>query len=125
LDSHILVAFAQQADDRIDSRHRAVIADPRNEAWASVASIWEIGIKMRLGKLDTKVGLAGLPSFLESIGLTLLPVDHRHAVAEVDPTPATRDPFDRLLLAQCAVENMRLVTTDRVLAAHPLAWRPA
>jgi PIN domain nuclease of toxin-antitoxin system len=55
----------------------------------------------------------------------LLAIDHHHAVADVDPEPATRDPFDRLLLAQCAIENMRLMTTDRVLAGHPFAWQPA
>jgi PIN domain nuclease of toxin-antitoxin system len=55
--------------------------------------------------------------------LTLLAVDHRHAVRWVDPEPPTRDPFDRLLLAQCAVEDMRLITLDRALARHPLAWR--
>lgn len=52
-----------------------------------------------------------------------LDVTTDHALVEVDPVPATRDPFDRLLLGVCAVEGMRLVTTDRVLQDHPLAWR--
>jgi PIN domain nuclease of toxin-antitoxin system len=52
-----------------------------------------------------------------------LNVDHRHAVEALEELPPTRDPFDRLLLAQCQVEGMRLVTLDRALARHPLAWR--
>ena len=44
-------------------------------------------------------------------------------LADAEPEPQTRDPFDRLLLGQCQVENLRLVTLDRALAAHPLAWR--
>ena len=65
-----------------------------------------------------------LPDYFQAEGMVLLAIDHRHAVTAVDPAPDTRDPFDRMLLAQCAVEGLRLVTIDRVLAAHPLAWRP-
>ncbi len=59
------------------------------------------------------------------MGISLLDIDHHHVLAELDPEPATRDPFDRLLLAQCQVEGMQLVTIDRALAGHPLAWRDA
>jgi PIN domain nuclease of toxin-antitoxin system len=69
------------------------------------------------------IPLADLAGFLETIGTVLLPISRDHVLAEVDPAPETRDPFDRLLLAQCQVEGMRLVTRDRALAAHPLAWR--
>jgi PIN domain nuclease of toxin-antitoxin system len=88
----------------------------------SVASLWEIAIKFRLGKLALEVQL---PELVENLGLVLLAIEASHVLAAVDPEPATRDPFDRLLLAQCAVENLHLVTIDRHLTAHPLAWRPA
>jgi PIN domain nuclease of toxin-antitoxin system len=55
----------------------------------------------------------------------LLVIEASYVLSAVDPEPTTRDPFDRLLLAQCAVENLHLVTIDRHLTAHPLAWRPA
>jgi PIN domain nuclease of toxin-antitoxin system len=41
-------------------------------------------------------------------------------LASVDPDPKTRDPFDRMLLAQCEVEGFRLLTIDRALVSHPL-----
>ena len=44
-------------------------------------------------------------------------------LADLKPEPQTRDPFDRLLLAQCAVEGLRLVTRDRALAKHRLSWK--
>jgi hypothetical protein len=47
-----------------------------------------------------------------------------HVLARVEPPPATRDPFDRLLLARCALEGMRLVTIDRALVDHPAAYAP-
>jgi PIN domain nuclease of toxin-antitoxin system len=92
---------------------------------ASIAAIWEIAIKYRLGKLNLIVPPARIAERLEGFGCTLLPVTGHHAVAEVEPWPSTNDPFDRLLLAVCQVEGLRLVTRDRKLLGHPLVWRPA
>lgn len=55
--------------------------------------------------------------------MTLIVINHRHVLTAPEPEPATRDPFDRLLLAQCSVENLRLVTLDRALGSHALTWR--
>ena len=65
--------------------------------------------------------LETLAGYFETIGLAILPIARGHAVAWVEP--ATRDPFDRMLLAQCKVEGLQLVTLDRALIGHPLAWR--
>jgi PIN domain nuclease of toxin-antitoxin system len=90
---------------------------------ASIATIWEIAIKYRLGKLNLNVPPARIEERLEGFGCMLLPVTGQHAVAEVEPWPGTNDPFDRLLLAVCQVEGFRFVTRDRKLVGHPLAWR--
>ena len=90
----------------------------------SVASLWEIAIKVQQAKLETPVGVARLEERMDDVGWTVIPVQASHATAEVDPWPATQDPFDRLLLAVCQVEGLRLVTRDRKLVSHPLAWRP-
>jgi PIN domain nuclease of toxin-antitoxin system len=124
LDTNILLAFAQDDLGRLGSSVRTAVTSTDNDVFASAASLWEIAIKTRLGKLNPGLPLEDLPDFLQEIEIGLLAVDHYHAVAEANPEPQTRDPFDRLLLAQCAVENLRLVTTDRVLAAHPMVWRP-
>jgi len=101
------------------------VSDSESIIHASVASLWEIAIKSRIGKLKLKPELMELPQLLRNMKIALLTIDERHVLAEVAPEPATRDPFDRLLLAQCAVEGLRLVTMDRALAAHPLAWQPS
>lgn len=91
----------------------------------SVASLWEVAIKTRLGKLKTALPVDELETRVEALGWISVPIQASHAVAEVDPWPDTNDPFDRLLLAVCQVEGLRLVTRDRKLAGHPLVWRPA
>jgi PIN domain nuclease of toxin-antitoxin system len=122
LDTHILIALARRELSQLDARMAATVTSQENVLFASAASLWEIAIKTRLGKIDPGLALDDLPDYLEEIGLNLLVINHRHAVRSLDPEPATRDPFDRLLLAQCAVEGLRLVTLDRVLSSHPLAW---
>ncbi len=62
-----------------------------------------------------------MPDILSSAGLELIPINEHHVLAAVHPEPVTRDPFDRLLLAQCSVEELRLVTIDRALISHELA----
>jgi PIN domain nuclease of toxin-antitoxin system len=100
---------------------RGVLADPDSEFYVSVASLWEIAIKRRLGKLKVSGDFELLPKILTSGGLELIPINEHHVLATVQPEPMTRDPFDRLLLAQCSVEELRLVTVDRALISHTLA----
>jgi len=122
LDTHILIALARRELSQLDTRMAATVTSQENVLFASAASLWEIAIKTRLRKIDPGLALDDLPDYLEEIGLNLLVINHRHAVRSLDPEPATRDPFDRLLLAQCAVEGLRLITLDRALSSHPLAW---
>ena len=60
---------------------------------------------------------------IKASGLTMLPIAIEHVLTVAQPEPPTRDPFDRLLLAQAQVENLQLVTIDRALVDHPLAFR--
>jgi PIN domain nuclease of toxin-antitoxin system len=99
------------------------VVTARNEVHASTASLWEIAIKTGLGKLDPGLPLEKVADFLERAGFFVLDVNRHHAVAQVEPEPATRDPFDRMLLSQCKIEGLQLVTLDRALLDHPLAWR--
>lgn len=97
------------------------LADPMTAGFVSVASLWETAIKARLGKLDPGMPLRDIVGYLEAVGLAILPIEAGHVIAVADPEPETRDPFDRLLLAQCQVEHLRLATVDRSLLGHPLA----
>ena len=121
LDSHILLAIALKRLPKVSAKIARRLERQEVRAWASVASLWEIAIKTRLGKRDPGMPLASLPQYFEAVGLTILPVTAAHAIAE--PAPRTRDPFARLLLAQCAVGDFCLVTVDHA-AAQTSARRP-
>jgi PIN domain nuclease of toxin-antitoxin system len=125
LDTNVPIVLSRRELHKLDARIVANVLSPENMSFASAASLWEIAIKTRLGKLDPGLALDDLPDYFEAIGLNSLVINNRHAVKALDPEPTIRDPFDRLLLAQCAVEELRLVTIDRALSAHPLSWQPA
>ncbi len=123
LDSHILLAVTRRQAASLGRAIEALFDAPDHEKIVSAASLWEIAIKHRLAKLQLDMPLERLPEYFTSLGYGLLDVSHHHAIEELHEVPSTRDPFDRLLLAQCQLEGMRLVTLDRALARHPLAWR--
>ena len=123
LDTHILLAIARsELADRYPGFFRVLSGDDVRQS-GSVASLWEISIKVRIGKLDLGMEVAEFEKYLENYGVGWLSITPAHAAAMVFPEPNTNDPFDRMLLAQCKVEGLRLVTIDRALVSHPLALR--
>lgn len=121
LDTHIFLPVIEGQSRTLPASVKRVLESPEAEAYVSVATLWEIAIKWRLKKLDLSQPPDRLPELIAAIGMGLVAINADHVLASVQPEPATRDPFDRLLLAQCKVEDMRLLTTDRVLVMHPLA----
>ena len=124
LDTHILLGVIGNNIDSFPPEVRRVLRDPAGEFHVSVASLWEIAIKWRLGKLTIAADPLLLPGLIRELGIELLAINEHHALASVRPEPATRDPFDRLLLAQCEIEGLRIVTVDRALMSHPMAVPP-
>jgi PIN domain nuclease of toxin-antitoxin system len=123
LDTHILLALIGSGAASLPTAVAALLRDGGNEPHLSAASLWEIAIRCRLGKLKLTHELGALPELLDALGVKIVAIDERHALASVEPEPITRDPFDRMLLAQCQVEGLRLVTVDRAIVSHPLAAR--
>lgn len=85
----------------------------------SVASVWEIGIKWETGRLP----LPSAPREYVALqikrgGVSLLPIQYRHALAATALPMIHRDPFDRMLAAQCLEEGMKCVTRDQAIAAY-------
>lgn len=123
LDTYIFIGLSRQTLFSDYPGLSSAILEKKSESFVSVASIWEIAIKTRLGKLDAGMSPERIADYCIGVGLRVLPIQAAHASAEIDPLPDTNDPFDRLLLAQCKVEGLQLVTADRALAEHPLSLR--
>lgn len=95
-----------------------------NEFLVSIVSIWEAEIKSRLGMLRLLYGPVRWPPLLEVLKIRLLPLETRHVFANIAGEPRHKDPFDRILLGIAAAEGCKLLTKDKQLQNHPLAWHP-
>lgn len=118
----MLLAVLGQIDLALPLAVQKPIMSSKNK-YASVVSVWEIAIKYRIGKLKLSVPLFKLPDLINQQNIVLLPIGVEHTLVDIGPEPTTKDPFDRLLLGVCAAEGMKLLTIDRALVDHPLAWR--
>src|SRR5688572_11728170 len=97
--------------DRFSASARSLIETTENELYLSAASAWEIAIKYSLGKLRLPEPPARyVPSRLELLRTSALPVEHSHALHVAALPPHHRDPFDRLLIAQAQVEDLPILT---------------
>jgi len=86
----------------------------------SAASAWEIGTKFRLGKLDeARAVVYGYGGHLALLRAQELSISAHHALTAGTLTWEHRDPFDRVIAAQCMIESVQLVTADHALAAFP------
>jgi PIN domain nuclease of toxin-antitoxin system len=104
---------------------RAAIADPANECLLSAASAWEMAIKASLGKLEVVDELGRFVRQQLAVNrFRLLPVDLAHSLGVAGLPWHHRDPFDRLLVAQCQTDQLTLVSGDAALRAYevPLLW---
>ena len=100
LDTHIFIWWADQPE-KLSQVALSALEDEANELLLSVASVWEMQIKIQLGKLKISLPLSELiKNQQESNGLTVLPVALPHVLALNTLPFHHKDPFDRLLIAQ-------------------------
>jgi PIN domain nuclease of toxin-antitoxin system len=118
LDTHLLL-WAAGEPARLSVAARELIDDVDNQLMFSVASLWEVAIKSGLGRDDFRVDARLLRRGLLDNGYDELAITGEHAVAVAALPPIHKDPFDRLLVAQSAVEGILLLTTDTVVAQYP------
>jgi PIN domain nuclease of toxin-antitoxin system len=105
---------------KLSARSREVCQNPENTLLLSTASVWEIQIKMQLGKLKVDLPLAVLIEQQLENGIEILPVQVAH-VLELGNLPVHhKDPFDRLLNAQARIEDAAFMSADPVVAQYPV-----
>lgn len=118
LDTHAFLWWVEDAAD-LSRRARRVIADPGNECWLSLASCWEMAIKLSLGKLALRSALDRfVPEQLAANHFRLLEIDFDDVARVVSLPFHHRDPFDRLLASQALGRELRIVSADRVFAKY-------
>jgi len=107
LDTHTLIWFLQ-GNDQLGDRNRLMLEDPENFKFFSIASIWEMALKINSGKLTI---IRPLPYFVpKEIELIHIKLDH---IYQLEKLPFHhKDPFDRLIISTDIIENLTIMSVD-------------
>ena len=123
LDTHTTIWFFN-GDKKLSETAKKAILDLSNTKYLSIASAWELSIKISLEKLEFAGKAAGFVRLAEANGIIILPIKSEHLTALESVPMIHRDPFDRLLIASALSEGMTLITADENIARYdvPQIW---
>lgn len=111
LDTHVFL-FAINEPERLSPKVETLLRDPKVPRWLSAVALWEIAVKIQIGKLDLPRDSQFYLRHMLTLKAQVLDVGLRHSLGVLDLPLYHKDPFDRLLVAQAREEGMVLVTMD-------------
>ena len=118
LDTSVFL-WALATPNKLNRRGRQVLSNQREGLFLSAASAWEISVKFGLGKLELPETPAKcVPTWMLNWGIRGLEISHLHALAVGDLPSHHQDPFDRMLIVQATMEEMVLLTADRMFEKY-------
>ncbi len=117
LDTHTLIWFLE-GDTTLSTNAKKLIENPENTNFVSVATFWEMAIKVSLKKLEMQISIQNLKKILWENGIEVLPITIENTLFVSQLPFHHKDPFDRLLIAQAVNENMILVSKDEAMLLY-------
>lgn len=118
LDTHIFI-WSDGEPERIPQSQLSAMEDETNDLILSVASVWEMQIKIQIGKLNLRMPLQEIIDGYRSVNsLQLLPIEYKHVLILNQLPLHHKDPFDRLIIAQAIAEDFTLVSADPKFSAY-------
>jgi len=117
LDTHALLWWLSDSE-KLGPAAREIVADPAHDILVSVVSLWEIAIKIRIGKLDADFD--EISDAISAEGFTLLQIIPEHLKVLMGLPTHHRDPFDHLLIAQSMSEQASFLSGDSQMGHYPI-----
>ncbi|MCL2002838.1 MAG: type II toxin-antitoxin system VapC family toxin [Oscillospiraceae bacterium] len=111
LDTQI-VLWLFENDIKLSDKAKSNIFSPTNQCFVSVVSLWEVALKMNIGKYKFLGGFSALRQLINDNYFNVLPIRDEHIERLFTLPLHHRDPFDRLIIATALAENMTLITAD-------------
>ncbi|MDA3892808.1 MAG: type II toxin-antitoxin system VapC family toxin [Salinivirgaceae bacterium] len=119
LDTHVVLWFITD-NPKLPQNLKRIIEDESNTCFISMASLWEVGIKYSIGRLELQIKLEELFKIIEESGIQVLPISTEHILVNTTLAFIHQDPFDRLIIAQSISENLTLVSKDQYFSKYPV-----
>lgn len=115
LDTHAILWYAQ-GNNELSEKARSIMES--EECFYSMASLWEIAIKQKLGKLDETLAITELDELCRDAGFIQIPMTSSHVEKTKTLDFIHRDPFDRLIIALAQTENLTIITRDTIIPKY-------
>jgi PIN domain nuclease of toxin-antitoxin system len=124
LDTHVILWYLSE-DPKLSTKAKEIV-DARNNLYFSIISLWEVSIKVNIGKLQINRPIEALPIELQYMNIQILPITIRDIeIYSSLPLPNSpiqhRDPFDRILIAQAINYSFNLVSQDTAFDSYPVS----
>lgn len=119
LNTHALLWYLQD-DPKLSATVAEILESTENKLYLSIISLWEIAIKVGLGKLDLQYSLDELHNALAQFDIEILPITFEEIRQYLNLPLHHRDPFDQMLVAQALTHFLVLVSRDSILDAYPI-----
>jgi len=117
LDTHVFLWYIT-GDEQLPEKIIKTINDKSNRCFVSIASIWEIVIKLSIDKLEIKGGFKTIEDFLENNDFEILPIDLGDTKTLLKLQFFHRDPFDRMIIAQAMTSDTRIISKDKYFKSY-------
>lgn len=117
IDTHTLLWF-YAGDSKLDEKTKNVILDTENTIYLSIATLWEIAIKVNIGKLDLKGDIIEFFAFVERNDFTILPISFQNLIVLSNLPFHHKDPFDRIIITQAITENLIIGSNDAIFKEY-------
>lgn len=118
LDTHVLL-WASQGSRRLGRKAATLVVRPESEIWVSAATVWEIANKAALARLRLhQPAEKWLPAEMKANDYRPLAITIDHALAAATLPRHHEDPFDRMLIAQAQLEDLKVLTADQNFEAY-------
>ncbi|MFW5701145.1 MAG: type II toxin-antitoxin system VapC family toxin [Cyclobacteriaceae bacterium] len=117
LDTHAFIWFAED-DNNLASNIKKEIEFPQNTIYLSIASIWEIAIKMQLNKVSMNRSIEEILELTAQSSIEIMPILPEHIIKLTKLDFHHRDPFDRIIIAQGLEENLKIVSKDSIFSSY-------
>ncbi len=123
LDTHTLIWYFED-NSELSYKAKSIIEDTNNEIFVSMASLWEIGIKVALGKLTIPFDIDQIMARIRREAMNMITIDIKHVKGIQTLPHHHRDPFDRMIIAQAKADNCTVITRDATFDAYdvPILW---
>lgn len=113
IDTHTFIWF-NAGKSEISSQSLELIENRNNNVFISIASIWELSIKLSLGKIFIDGGLDSIYNDIKNNDFQILPIERKHLTKSITLPFYHRDPFDRIIIAQSITEKMPIISRDSI-----------